>query len=101
MTFRKEEVKQRVRGVRELLKNHTLKELDEWLNKEQRFDLAPHELKVLLEARQQAYPEKWEETYTPSVFVDYETDLHLYDQRLCPSWEGGANRDDSGHQRDL
>ncbi|AEH49271.1 IS21 family transposase [Parageobacillus thermoglucosidasius] len=101
LTFRKEEVKQRVRGVRELLKSHTLKELDEWLNKEQRFDLAPHELKVLLEAKQQAYPEKWEETYTPSVFVDYETDLHLYDQRLCPSWEGGTNRDDSGHQRDL
>ena len=52
----------------------------------------PHELKFLLEAKQNVYPEKWAETHTPPVLVDYETDLNIYDQKLYPTYEGGVSR---------
>ncbi|TCK08006.1 UNVERIFIED_ORG: transposase [Anoxybacillus amylolyticus] len=80
----------RIRGVQKLLDRYTVYEIAQWLDEYQRWDLALHEIGVLMEAKRSEYPAKWEEACTPSVLVDYETDLHVYDQRLCPSREGGS-----------
>ena len=47
----------------------------------------PYELDGILQAKQVTYPQKWEEKHTPSVLVDYETDLEQYDRKLCPTLE--------------
>ncbi|TLS33626.1 IS21 family transposase [Geobacillus thermoleovorans] len=82
----------RLKGLRALLDRHTLYEIAQWLEESQRWDLAPHEIGVLMEAKHSYYPDKWEESYTPSVLIDYETDLTVYDQRLHPAREGGVQR---------
>lgn len=80
----------RLKGLRALLDRHTLYEIAQWLEESQRWDLAPHEIGVLMEAKHSYYPDKWEESYTPSVLIDDETDLTVYDQRLHPAREGGV-----------
>jgi transposase len=94
------EVSSRLKGLRVLLDRCTLYEIAQWLKKKQRWDLAPHEIGVLMEAEHSHYPAKWEEAYTPSVLVDYETDLTVYDQRLHPVKEGGW-QDEHRDKRDL
>jgi hypothetical protein len=53
-----------------------------------------------MEAKQSHYPAKWEESYAPSVLIDYEMDLTVYDQRLHPVREGVV-QDESRGERDL
>ncbi|QNU24799.1 hypothetical protein IC806_00010 [Geobacillus zalihae] len=90
----------RLKGLRALLDRHTLYEIAQWLEESQRWDLTPHEIGVLMEAKHSYYPDKWEESYTPSVLIDYETDLTVYDQRLHPAREG-VSRNESRGERDL
>ena len=49
----------RIRGVQKLLDRYTVYEITQWLDKYQRWDLAPHEIGVLMEAKRSEYPAKW------------------------------------------
>jgi transposase len=89
LLFKKEDSKKRISGLRKLLTDYSLQQLHELLQQEERLERDPHELGFLIEAKNISYPEKWDETHTPTVLVDYETDLGQYDRKLCPSLEGG------------
>jgi transposase len=88
LTIKPDEIKARVKGLKVLLEKHTLKSINDLLEVEERFGKAPYELGYILEAKEAVYPEKMMETYTPLVLLDYETDLHSYDKKLCPSLDG-------------
>lgn len=88
LTIKPDEIKKRVAGLKKLLEVHTLQDIDKCLEIEQYMEKEPHELGSLLEAKKATYPEKMPEAHTPSVLLDYETDLSMYDQRLCPTLEG-------------
>lgn len=92
LTINSEEIKARVKGLKILLEKHTLEAINDLLEIENRFEKAPHELGYLIEAKETVYPEKMMETHTPLVLLDYETDLHSYDKKLCPSLDGRASR---------
>lgn len=83
-----EGVKNRVKGLKKLLENHSLNDVQEVLTPEGRMEREPHELGYILEAKEATYPEKIKETHTPAVLLNYETDLNTYDKKLCPSLEG-------------
>ncbi|MCM3738533.1 hypothetical protein M3215_22835 [Bacillus cytotoxicus] len=89
LLFKKEDIRKRIIGLRELLIKHSLQQLNEHLEQEERLHRDPHELGFLIDAKNIPYPDKWEEIHTPTVLVDYETDLCQYDRKLCPSLEGG------------
>ncbi|MDF2858158.1 MAG: Integrase catalytic region [Neobacillus sp.] len=91
LTIRKEEIKYRVKGLRKLLEKHDLEEIQAILSREERLERTPHELGILLEASQFSYPDKIAEKHTPGILLNYETNLATYDQRLCPSLEGGVS----------
>jgi hypothetical protein len=91
LTIRTDEIKSRVKGLKQLLKKHTLEEIQEVLKTEERMERAPHELEFILEAKETSYPEKMNEMHTPEILLNYETDLNTYDKRLCPSLEGSVS----------
>ncbi|WML26679.1 hypothetical protein [Neobacillus sp. OS1-33] len=91
LTIRSEETRSRVKGIKKLLEKHTLNDIHMALERKERFERAPHELGFILEAREASYPEKLNEIHTPEILLNYETDLNIYDKRLCPSLEGGAS----------
>lgn len=82
----KDQMKVRVIGIKKLVENHTMVSIGDLLSYENRLDLQPHEFGVLL-GEKSAYPEKMPEIYTPQVLMNYETELHLYDQKLFPQVE--------------
>ncbi|MCP8971382.1 IS21 family transposase [Ectobacillus ponti] len=90
LLFKKEDMRKRISGMRQLIGDVSFEQLQELLQQEEWLEREPHELKFLLKAKNASYPEKWGETYTPSVLVNYETDLGQYDRVLCPSLEGGS-----------
>lgn len=81
------ETKRRVKGIKKLLDQYTLNDIDEVLSDESRFERTPHELGYLLKAKEAMYPEKMEEDHTPKILLNHETNLENYNQ-LCPSYEG-------------
>lgn len=89
LLFKKEDSKKRISGLRKFLADYSLQQLHELLQQEERLERDLHELGFLIEAKNISYPEKWDEIHTPTVLVDYETDLGQYDRKLCPSLEGG------------
>jgi len=91
LTIRSEETSSRVKGIKKLLEKHSLNDIDSALELEERFERTPHELGYILEAKEVTYPEKLKEVHTPEVLLNYETDLHTYDKKLCPSLEGGVS----------
>lgn len=88
LTIMPEESKTRIKGIQNLLDKHSLEDIHNILEVENRFERAPHELGYLMEAKQAAYPEKMTESHTPSILLDYQTDLKTYDQKLCPQLDG-------------
>jgi len=92
LLFKKEDIKKRITGLRQLLQNYSLQQIHELLQQEELLERSPHELGFLLEAKNISYPEKWDEMHTPAILVDYETDLGQYDRKLCPLLEGGIER---------
>lgn len=91
LTIQSEEIRSRVKGIKKLLEKHSLNDINSALEVEEHFERAPHELGYILEVKEAAYPEKLNEMHTPEILLNYETDLHTYDKRLCPSLEGGAS----------
>lgn len=89
LTLRSEETRSRVKGIKQLLEKHTLHEIQSILETEELFERTPHELGYLLKAKEVVHPKKLDEGHTPEILIDYETDLHTYDKRFCPSLEGG------------
>ncbi|MDQ7861089.1 hypothetical protein RCO48_39445 [Peribacillus frigoritolerans] len=77
-------------ALKKLLSTHTMIAIGEILSFDNRMDLKPHELGIIL-SEKTAYPVKMPETYTPQVLLNYETDLHLYDQKLFPQAERRAS----------
>lgn len=90
LTIQPEERKKRIKGIKRLLEKHTLKEIHNLLSEESRFERAPHELEIILQAKETVYPEKIEEVHTPAILLDYETDMDAYD-KLYPSPEGSVS----------
>ncbi|WP_257132123.1 hypothetical protein [Bacillus wiedmannii] len=70
-----------------MLKKYSLQQLHIVLENEDWLSKTPYELDGILQTKQVTYPQKWEEKHTPSVLVDYETDLEQYDRKLCPTLE--------------
>lgn len=79
----RDQTKLRVEGLKMLLeKNYTFKRIASLFEGPGRLVAEPHELLALLQAQQLTPPEKIEENHTPTILIDYETDLGAYDQRL-------------------
>lgn len=87
LLFQTEERKSRLVGIKRLLKKYSLQQLHIALENEDWLSKTPYELDGILQAKQVTYPQKWEEKHTPSVLLDYETDLEQYDRKLCPTLE--------------
>ncbi|HDR8111918.1 TPA: IS21 family transposase [Bacillus cereus] len=76
------EVKNRLKGLKDILqKGYTLDEVSSVLNDESRYERDPHELRYLMDAHKLSTTGANNE-YTPSVLVDYETDLSNYNKLL-------------------
>lgn len=83
--------KERVKGIRELLKqDYGLKEIASLFTMPGRLDRTPHELLGFLEAKKLSLPEKLEEVHTPDILVNYEMNLDDYDQKLCGTLSSGG-----------
>ncbi|MEH7457471.1 IS21 family transposase [Bacillus sp. JJ1127] len=76
------EIKNRLKGLKDILqKGYTLEEVSNVLNDESRYERDPHELRYLMDAHKLNNINTSYE-YTPSVLVNYETDLSSYDKLL-------------------
>lgn len=88
LTIKPEEKKQKLKGLKILLKKYSFEEIHLALDEENRFERLPHELGFLIDAKKASYPEKMPEAHTPSILLDYQTDLQTYDRQLIPQLEG-------------